>query len=111
MRSLTPLLVLGALAAPPALACGCGSSTDAQATAPAATRTATLRIEGMTCASCSVTVKTAAKKLDGLASIDVDVKSGMATVTYDGAAVSAQQIAQQITEAGYATSVVTEEAT
>ncbi len=94
-------------------ACGTDQPAPSAATATAtaatavATRTATLAIEGMTCASCSVTVRKAAKHLDGVNSIKVDVDAGQAAVTFDPAKVSAQQIADRITDAGYKTTVAT----
>lgn len=107
MKRLAILLLAGSLAAPAVLACGaCAPDASAEpTTAVAANHTATLKVEGMTCASCSVTVKTAAKKLDGLATIEVDVAAGKATVTFDGAKVTAEQIAAKITDAGYKTTV------
>lgn len=106
MKCLFPLLLASVLAAPAILASGCSTAESAGSTvAVTADHTATLKIEGMTCASCSVTVKTAAKKLDGLATIEVDVAAGQATVTFDSAKVSAEQIAAKITDAGYKTTV------
>jgi mercuric ion binding protein len=108
MKRLALLSFLGALSSPAVLACGgCAStsSAEAPAAATAATSTATLRIEGMTCASCTVTIRTAANKLDGVGTIDVDVEAGRATVTFDAEKVSAEQIAAKITDAGYAATV------
>lgn len=100
------LLVLVSLITPGVLltcvACG---SPQAQVAATTATHKATLDIAGMTCASCSVTVKTAVKRLDGLVSINVDVDAGQATVTYAGDTLTAEQIAQAISDAGYQTTV------
>jgi len=84
---------------------GCDRGAPAEAEAVAANTTASLAIEGMTCASCAVTVKTALKKLGGIASVDVDVEGGSATVRFDAAQVSAPQIAAAITDAGYTTTV------
>jgi copper ion binding protein len=107
MKRLATLLLAGSLAAPAVLACGaCAPNASAEPTAAVtANHRATLKVEGMTCASCSVTVKTAAKKLDGLATIEVDVAAGTATVTFDSARVTAEQIAATITDAGYKTTV------
>jgi len=106
----TSLLGVGAFAAPAVF--GCGACAPAESADPATVATAdhraTLQIEGMTCASCSVTVKTTARKLDGLVSIDVDVPAGRATVTFDSAKVTAAAIAAKITDAGYATTVETD---
>jgi len=110
MNRIALVFLLSAFASGTALACGGCAGPKAEATASAATHTATLDITGMTCASCSVTVKTAVNKLDGIVSIDVDVAGGKATVTYDGAKVSAEQIAQAVTDAGYTTTVASSDA-
>lgn len=104
-----PLLVTGAAAAPTVFGCGCASDGQAQSVVTA-DHQASLRIEGMTCASCSVTVRVAATALDGVASVDVDVESGTATVLFDSTKVTAEQVARAISEAGYATTVVSDEA-
>ena len=84
---------------------GCTTATTATHDAIAATHTATFAVEGMTCGSCSVTVRAAVGKLDGIASVDVGVGSGAATVTFDGNKVTAAQIAKAITGSGYTTTV------
>ena len=108
-------LALVACCSSAALACGgCDApkaETPAAATPAAAATTATLAIEGMTCHSCSVTVRVAAKKLDGVQDVEVDVTAGLATVTFDSAKVTPQQIAAQISEAGYKTTVKPAEGT
>jgi len=105
MRRLSVLLLLGVVAVPAAVLPGCGRPTASAEGPVEATHTAVVKIEGMTCASCSVTVRTAVQRLPGIASIEVDVEGGSATVTFDGARVSAEEIAAKITEAGYASTV------
>ena len=59
----------------------------------------TLKIEGMTCGHCVMTVK---KTLQGLVGVDVEqVAIGSATVSYDPAVASADAIAQAVTDTGY----------
>ncbi len=81
------------------------SSTSAESPAPtaaqAAVRTVTLAVDGMTCASCSLTVRAAAGKLDGVQEVKVDVDAGRAVVTYDPAKGAPEQVAARISEAGY----------
>ncbi len=93
------LLFAGATAA--SLGCGCANDTPSEEVLAAATETATLKVEGMTCASCKVTVRTAARKVDGVAKVDVDVDAGTATVTYDPRRTDPKAIAEAITGAGY----------
>ncbi len=94
---------------PAALACG-GCALPAEggepvpATLPAAA-TATLRVEGMTCASCAVAIKTALGKVDGVISTVVDVDGKKATVTYDPAKVTPDALAKKVSELGYPATV------
>ncbi len=96
MRSL-PLLV--------ALATGCGVSTNASEPVVEAVSlvTAVFKVEGMTCASCEVSIRTAAGKLDGVHSVDVDHVIGAAKVQYDPAKITPAAIVEAITNLGYPT--------
>ncbi len=88
---------------------GClGDDAQHAAQAPAATHAATLAIEGMTCASCAVTVKVALGRLPGIAEVHVDTANGRAVVRFDRAQVDAARIAAAITDAGYPSSVLSE---
>lgn len=106
MNRLPTLFFVAYLGLSPSLLGACADGPTQEAIA--ADHSATLSIEGMTCASCSVTVHTAVRGLEGLATIDVDVGTGRATVTYDSSVVTAHEIAKRITEAGYATTVETD---
>jgi copper ion binding protein len=89
-------------AAPAALACGgCARPASADPPPAQATATATLDVQGMTCAACGSAIKTACKKLDGVATVDVDVAGGQATVTFDPGKVSAEDVARKINDLGY----------
>ncbi len=59
----------------------------------------TLKIEGMTCGHCVMSVKKALTTLDGVTVQDVRI--GSATVEYDPAMTSPASIAEAVTEAGY----------
>lgn len=88
---------------------GClGDDAQHAAQAPAATHAATLAIEGMTCASCAVTVKVALGRLPGIADVKVDTANGRAVVRFDRAQVDAARIAAAITDVGYPSSVLSE---
>jgi periplasmic mercuric ion binding protein len=85
------------------------SSSNATASATDATvkeKTQVFAIEKMTCATCPITVKTAMKKVDGVSSVDVDFEAKTATVVYDPAVATAEQIANASTNAGYPASTV-----
>lgn len=62
------------------------------------TRT-TLKIDGMSCGHCVMSVTKALKGLDGVTVENVAV--GTATVEYDPAIASPEKIADAVTEAGY----------
>lgn len=106
MPRTAPVLLLLALCGGVA---GClGDAAQHASQAPAVTHAATLAIEGMTCASCAVTVKVALGRLPGIAEIQVDTANGRAVVRFDRAQVDAARIAAAITEAGYPASVLSE---
>lgn len=97
-----------------ALACGgcalpsadAGPARAAEPASPAAaSATTTLHVEGMTCASCAVAIKTALGKLDGVASVKVDVEGKKATVTYDPAKFTPDAIAKKVSDLGYPATV------
>ncbi len=98
---------------PAALACGgcalpttSAATSSTEATAPAAaTSTTTLHVEGMTCSSCAVAIRTALGKLDGVVSTVVHVDGKKATVTYDPAKVTPAAIAQKVSDLGYPATV------
>lgn len=70
--------------------------------APAADeKTTTLEVKGMTCASCSVAVKTALKRVEGYKSAEVSVKDGRVVVTYDPAKTDPAKLAAAVTKLGY----------
>jgi copper ion binding protein len=69
--------------------------------AHAGEKSACYKVEGMTCAACSVTIKTAVKKLDGISSIVVDPKKDSAKVIFEDQKATSVKIAQAITDAGY----------
>jgi len=97
---LAGLLVFGyanmAVAAP--------SSPGAQAAA-ATEQTRTFAIENMTCPLCPVTVHKAMTNVDGVKSVDVDFDAKTATVRFDPAVTTVEEIARASTNAGYPATV------
>lgn len=77
-----------------------GSEVNAQASAMTE-----LNVSNLSCGSCVSNVKDALSRLDGIGQVDVSVTSGRGQVTYDPRLVSAEQIAQTVTDAGYPASV------
>lgn len=82
----------------------CAPSTRAGDVAAIAQQTATLAIEGMTCASCSVTVRMVLKDLDGVG--EVTIRDARARVAYDPVKVGPPQMVAAIEKAGYKATIV-----
>ncbi len=67
----------------------------------AAETTMSFDIENMDCALCPITVRTAMEKVSGVVKAEVDFDSKTATVTFDDAKTTPQEIAGASTNAGY----------
>ncbi len=63
--------------------------------------TATLAIEGMTCASCALRVEKGLKKVPGVADASVNLANERATVTYDPAVASLADLVAKVDATGY----------
>ncbi len=63
--------------------------------------TATIKIDGMHCASCVGSVERGVSALSGVARASVNLATGTATVTFDSTVVSGEQIMEKIREIGY----------
>ena len=68
-------------------------------------RSATLEIKGMTCASCPLTVKQVLKKQPGVNEASVDYKSQSAQVKFDPDKTQPEQMAKAISAIGFPTTV------
>jgi Cu+-exporting ATPase len=60
-----------------------------------------LKIEGMTCASCSKAVERAVKKLEGVTEASVNLATEKLSITFDEAQVSIEDIQMAVRRAGY----------
>ena len=58
-----------------------------------------IKIEGMTCGHCAMSVTNELATLEGVSSVSVDHESGKATIESDG--VSQDELSSAIEEAGY----------
>lgn len=74
----------------------------------AATRTVTLDVQNMTCAVCPITVKKALEHVAGVQQVIVDYASKTATVEFDYATVTTDQLTEATKNAGYPSSVKAE---
>jgi copper chaperone len=63
--------------------------------------TETIRVEGMSCDHCVKAVTAAASALPGVASVSVDLKGGTATVDYDPALSTLDQLKTAIEDQGF----------
>lgn len=73
-------------------------------------QTSSYAVENMTCATCPITVKKAMSRVDGVASIEIDFESKIATVIYDPTRANPQDIAEASTSVGFPATAVQEPA-
>lgn len=64
-------------------------------------RTVTLSVEGMTCATCPITVKRALTKVPGVKKVEVSYERLEAVVTFDDALTTVRALIDATTNAGY----------
>ena len=70
-------------------------------TALAETKSACFNIEGMTCATCTITTKAAVKKLEGIKDIQVSLDEKSAVIKFDDTLTSSEEIKKKIDAVGY----------
>jgi len=63
--------------------------------------TAQIKVSGMTCGACAVSVKRGLEKTKGVKSADVRAEKGLATVIYDDSQVNEQQLRDAIEKTGF----------
>jgi Cu+-exporting ATPase len=66
-----------------------------------ATETKEIEVSGMTCAACSSRVQRALEQTPGVASANVNLMTGSATVSFDAGALEVEQLLEVVREAGY----------
>lgn len=59
------------------------------------------KIEGMSCQHCKAAVTEALEALAGVQSVQVDLETGTAEITYEEGSVTTEQVQAAIEEAGY----------
>jgi copper chaperone CopZ len=62
---------------------------------------AIIKIEGMHCHKCELTIQKALSKHPGVHEVEVDFLSGQASVLFDRAAVAIGQLMESVNQAGY----------
>lgn len=73
--------------------------------ADSGTKKACYKVEGMTCRTCSLTLKTAINKLDGIIKVDASVNENSAMVEYNPQKTTIEAIGKKIDSAGYRSQV------
>lgn len=71
------------------------------ATMPAQLSTVELKVSGMTCSGCAVSVRNALLETPGVAQASVDHEAGRATVQYDPAKASTAQLIEAVNKTGF----------
>ncbi len=82
-------------------ACTASAGTEDTKKAEVEGQEVVIKVAGMTCDGCAGKVTTALEASNGVNSADVCFKSGKATVTYDQAATSPEQLVKAIQSAGF----------
>ncbi|HKM09604.1 MAG TPA: heavy metal-associated domain-containing protein [Candidatus Methanomethylophilaceae archaeon] len=59
-----------------------------------------LKIQGMTCGSCSAKVEEALKSVDGVTDVTVDHRKGSARITHNDS-ISTEKLIRTVVDAGY----------
>jgi mercuric ion binding protein len=77
------------------------SLTLLTASAWAASKTVTLKVPGMTCPACPITVRKALDKVDGVSKVEVQYEKKQAIVTYDDAKTDTKALIKATTNAGF----------
>lgn len=71
----------------------------------AATKTVTLSVPGMTCATCPLTLKKALNRVEGIENIEVNLEKKEALVTFDDAKTTVEALLEATKNAGYPSTV------
>ncbi len=71
----------------------------------AATQMVTLRVPGMTCAVCPITIREALKKVPGVIKIRPSLKRKVVSVSYDDKKTNIKQLEKTMRNAGYPATV------
>jgi len=90
-----------------ALAQSPAPTSAAKTSVVADTQRVTIKVTGMFCESCAVTVRAMLKRTDGVQSATVDGKRGEAVVSYDPTKTTPQALVDVINRLGYKASLPT----
>lgn len=79
----------------------CSQEPSGPANLPEETRSVTLAVPGMSCATCPIRVETALNRADGVVSAQASLDDKQARVTYDPARIDMAGLIEAIAEAGF----------
>ena len=88
-----------------ALVAGIALTVRPTTPALAATKTVTLYVPGMTCASCPITLNTALTRVAGVATVDASLEKKEAVVTFDDSKTEVEVLMEATKNAGYPSTV------
>jgi len=71
---------------------------------------ATFTVDNMTCATCTITVRKAMQRVDGVKDITVDFDTKTATVLFDSTLTDAKQIGDASSNVGFPATVIADQA-
>jgi mercuric ion binding protein len=83
------------------------AQAETTVTQPNRQQTVTLNIENMTCAMCTVTIKKALQKVEGVQAVTVDYDSKTAIIIFDNQKTDSAALIKATTDAGYPGSLAT----
>ena len=66
-------------------------------------------IKGMTCAACSSAVERVTRKIDGVAESNVNLTTGLMTISYDESRVTSELIIKKVDRAGFGAELYVED--
>ena len=100
-KRLATLLVAASLGIAATLASHAAETAAPAAKTAVADSKVIIPVEGLTCASCSLTVRRALKKMDGVKKIEPGPQENEAAVTYDASKVRPEQFVEAINKLGF----------
>jgi len=68
---------------------------------PAEIKSVTLKIEGMTCITCPPAVKKAISRIEGVRSVEVSLRKGVAYVQYEEGKTTVEEMIKAVEQIGY----------
>lgn len=73
---------------------------------PVADSVAVLKSMGVTCDSCAGRIEKALKEKADMASVEVDVETGLVTIAYDSKKITPEALAETVTALGYVSNIM-----